>query len=126
MRHGDWVEAGAPLQLCQPSHRPPLVGIPSVSGGWPDPTPHLPRPWAVGVRHGVTQPRDADNGSAMACATHWSQLGHHVRVAGMGCLVAPEVCASLLAVHAIGWLVFACHTVANGMFRASPRTTQTG
>ena len=105
--------------------RPPLVGIPSVSGGRPDLTPHVPRPWAVGVRHGVKQPRDADNGSAMACATHWSQLGHHVRVAGVGCLVVLEVCPSLMAVHAIAWLVFACR-VANGMFKASPRTTETG
>lgn len=125
MWQSDWVEAGVPPQFCQLSHRPPLVGIPSVSGGRPDLTPHVPRPWAVGVRHGVKQPRDADNGSAMACATHWSQLGHHVRVAGVGCLVALEVCPSLLAVHAIAWLVFACRVV-NGMFKASPRTTETG
>ena len=53
MRQSDWVEAGVPPQFCQLSHRPPLVGIPSVSGGWLDPTPHVPRPWAVGIRHGV-------------------------------------------------------------------------
>jgi hypothetical protein len=60
------------------------------SSGPPNPTLHVPRPWAVGVRYGVKQPRDADIGRATACATHWSWLGHHVRVAGMGCSATPE------------------------------------
>ena len=68
---------------------------------------------------------DADNGSAMARATQWSQLGHHVRVAGVGCVVVLEVCGGLLSVQAIAWLVFACHA-ATGMVRASPRATETG
>ena len=64
MRQSDWVEAGAPPQLCQLSHRLPLVGIPSVSGERPDLTPHVPRPWAVGVPRGVKQPWDAYIGRA--------------------------------------------------------------
>ena len=68
---------------------------------------------------------DADTGSAMARATHRSQLGRHVRVARVWCVVVLEVYPSLLTVQAIAWLVFACHA-AIGMVRASPRATETG
>ena len=79
------------------------------SGGRPDTTPHVPQPWAVGTHRGVKQPLDADTGSAMARATHRSQLGRHVRVARVWCVVVLEVYPSLLTVQAIAWLVFACH-----------------
>jgi hypothetical protein len=44
----------------------------------------------VGVHRGVKQPLGVDTNIAMARATQWSRLGHHVRAAGEGCPVTPS------------------------------------